>query len=374
MGTLTSVTLPALVLMCAQSTNPESHVQLVRMAHAHADGHPWAIRNLSTGKLHRPETRDEAVALTTALLRRGSTLRVGLMGLDPNNDLIRPAGVEKMFDSCQAIGMASTLVDETQKLDPPSKYFTHYYAPEDPGHPDAKGFARRALRSSASEIQHTLEDPTLMTRPGPYNTPKRRLMISMSDSEPTSATDAAPLPASATTPISESRRPVTGWHLGGGRSAEGATAEDLEPATPRTRSAKPYFEFARHAAARHGLPVAMVLGVMQVESGFNPAATSRVGAMGLMQVMPHLADGYDLSDPAQNIERGCTMLAGLVKRYDGDIDLVLAGYNAGSGHVSAADGVPWRKTRAYIRHVAAAWMGWAAWLDAHPEVLTPLSP
>jgi hypothetical protein len=94
----------------------------------------------------------------------------------------------------------------------------------------------------------------------------------------------------------------------------------------------------RQAAQRHGVPEALVLGVIQIESGFRPDARSHVGARGLMQLMPRTAaslarrlgrEDYDVEDPAFNIEAGTTYLAYLLDTFDGDLELALAGYNAG---------------------------------------------
>lgn len=95
----------------------------------------------------------------------------------------------------------------------------------------------------------------------------------------------------------------------------------------------------RDAAARSGLPEDLVLGVIWVESRFNPRAVSKVGARGLMQLMPktaeYLAECIDWQgranafDPEFNIAAGSYYVARLLKEFDGDLDLALAAYNAG---------------------------------------------
>lgn len=96
------------------------------------------------------------------------------------------------------------------------------------------------------------------------------------------------------------------------------------------------------AAERHQVPPDLVLGVIQVESSFRPQARSHAGARGLMQLMPRTAaslarrlgwDDYNVEDPAFNIEAGTAYLAYLLKRFDGDLRLALAGYNAGPARV-----------------------------------------
>lgn len=111
-------------------------------------------------------------------------------------------------------------------------------------------------------------------------------------------------------------------------------------------------------AEKHNLDPALVKAVMQTESGGNPRAVSRAGAMGLMQLMPSNVKEAGISnpfDPAQNIDAGAAQLSGLLAKYGGDIDLALAGYNAGPGNVSKYGGVPpFRETQTYIRKVRAA--------------------
>ena len=111
----------------------------------------------------------------------------------------------------------------------------------------------------------------------------------------------------------------------------------------------------RKAASRFGVDPALVKAVIHAESNFNPMATSVKGAMGLMQLMPDTARQHEVSnayDPAQNITGGVRHLRLLMDRYDGNLDLVLAAYNAGIKPVDAANGVPnYPETREYVRRV-----------------------
>ncbi|OOR88075.1 hypothetical protein B0181_08980 [Moraxella caviae] len=108
------------------------------------------------------------------------------------------------------------------------------------------------------------------------------------------------------------------------------------------------------SAARHGVDPALVKAIMHTESGFNSYARSRVGAMGLMQLMPGTARHMGVVnawDPAQNIEGGVKYLAFLQERFS-DRDHIIAAYNAGHGNVRKYGGIPpFRETRNYVRKV-----------------------
>ena len=111
-------------------------------------------------------------------------------------------------------------------------------------------------------------------------------------------------------------------------------------------------------AAQNGLAPALVRAVIKTESDGNPRCVSRAGAMGLMQLMPAnvkeagIADPFD---PEQNIAAGTRQLADLMKQYGGNLDLALAGYNAGPGNVHKYGGVPpFTETQNYIKRVRAA--------------------
>jgi soluble lytic murein transglycosylase-like protein len=111
----------------------------------------------------------------------------------------------------------------------------------------------------------------------------------------------------------------------------------------------------RAAASQHGVDEAIVRAIIHAESSFNPSARSRVGAEGLMQLMPPTARRFGVSnsyDPAQNIRGGVQYLAWLLKRYNGDLTLAAAGYNAGEGAVDRHKGVPpYNETRRYVERV-----------------------
>jgi hypothetical protein len=109
------------------------------------------------------------------------------------------------------------------------------------------------------------------------------------------------------------------------------------------------------AASEHGVDAALVRALIHAESAFNVNALSHKGAQGLMQLMPATAGMYGVSnafDAGQNIRAGVEHLAGLLDRYDGDVKLAAAAYNAGEGAVKKYGGVPpYAETRVYVDRV-----------------------
>ena len=110
------------------------------------------------------------------------------------------------------------------------------------------------------------------------------------------------------------------------------------------------------AAKRHGVDESIVRAIIHAESAYNPNALSRVGAQGLMQLMPATARRFGVGnafDAGQNIGGGVEYLAWLLKRFHGDLTLAAAGYNAGEGAVDKYKGVPpYSETRRYVERVA----------------------
>jgi transglycosylase-like protein with SLT domain len=118
-------------------------------------------------------------------------------------------------------------------------------------------------------------------------------------------------------------------------------------------------KIVREAAERHHVDPALVRAVIETESNWNPRAHSHKGAGGLMQLIPTTAQRYgahDLFNPEQNIDAGVRHLKGLLLRYNGNLDLALAAYNAGEGTVDRFGGIPpIRETRNYVQKVQNAY-------------------
>jgi soluble lytic murein transglycosylase-like protein len=118
-------------------------------------------------------------------------------------------------------------------------------------------------------------------------------------------------------------------------------------------------KLVREAAERHNVDPALVRAVIETESNWNPAAYSRKGAAGLMQLIPTTAQRFGANDafnPRQNVDAGVRYLRVLLERYNGNLDLALAAYNAGEGAVDRAHGVPsFRETRNYVQRVQDAY-------------------
>ncbi len=128
---------------------------------------------------------------------------------------------------------------------------------------------------------------------------------------------------------------------------------DFEGRSPRY-SKRELLRTIHWYARQYRLDPALLRAVVKAESDFDPGAVSRKGAVGLMQLMPHTAAHHrvaDPFDPIQNIRAGAKQLRRLVNRYDGNLPLALASYNAGAQRVKGQKVPRIRETRAYIHKV-----------------------
>jgi soluble lytic murein transglycosylase-like protein len=133
-------------------------------------------------------------------------------------------------------------------------------------------------------------------------------------------------------------------------------AADATPAAP-SAGASAYGPLIEQAAARNGLDPAVLYGLIQQESGFDPSATSSAGALGLTQLMPGTAASLGVTEPlnpAQSIEGGARYLGELMRQFGGNTSDALAAYNAGPGAVQQYGGIPpYPETQQYVSNVLA---------------------
>jgi len=125
-----------------------------------------------------------------------------------------------------------------------------------------------------------------------------------------------------------------------------------------------YDEHIRQASALYQIPEDLIRAVIQVESDFDPRAVSPANARGLMQLMPETAERMmvtDIFDPRQNIFGGVRYLRVLANLFNGDIELTVAGYNAGEGAVMRYGGIPpYPETQEYVKRVLANYRSYRA--------------
>lgn len=124
------------------------------------------------------------------------------------------------------------------------------------------------------------------------------------------------------------------------------------------RRAEAFRGFVEGAAEKYGLPEALLWAFMKVESDFIPTAVSRKGAQGLMQLMPFTARDMGVKDafnPKQNIYGAARLISILMKRFKGELPLVISAYHAGGGAVTKREGIPYSETSQYMTSVLNAY-------------------
>jgi soluble lytic murein transglycosylase-like protein len=132
-------------------------------------------------------------------------------------------------------------------------------------------------------------------------------------------------------------------------------AESLRANETWRVAAGKYADLIAAAADRHAIDRALLAAVAKIESNFNPFAVSPRGACGLLQLIPATARRFGVKsvfDAEQNVEGGAAYLRWLLDRFDGRVDLALAGYNAGEGAVDRHRGIPpFAETQWYVLKV-----------------------
>lgn len=133
-------------------------------------------------------------------------------------------------------------------------------------------------------------------------------------------------------------------------------SSDVRTTVATSSRAAAFDPLIQEHARTHRVSPDLVRAVIQIESGFNPRAVSPKGAMGLMQLMPATATEFGVMDPfepRENIRAGVAYLRRLLDRYDHNVELALAAYNAGPGAVDRHGQriPPYRETRDYVRKI-----------------------
>jgi soluble lytic murein transglycosylase-like protein len=135
----------------------------------------------------------------------------------------------------------------------------------------------------------------------------------------------------------------------------GISLKSLSPYVQKKKDEKRYQDAITRIAGLYQLDPALIKAIIRVESDFDPRAVSQRGACGLMQLMPNTAKAMGVSDsfdPEQNIDGGSKYFRQLMDRFNGDVELALAAYNAGSRYVLKYNGIPpFKVTKVYVKKV-----------------------
>ena len=142
-------------------------------------------------------------------------------------------------------------------------------------------------------------------------------------------------------------------------AARGGATGALRLIEQRKRALPGIEQHIEEVSRQHGVDPALVHALIEVESAWNTGARSHKGALGLMQLMPATAARFgvrELFDPEQNVLAGVRYLRFLLDRFQNNVELALAAYNAGENAVEAAGGVPaFRETRDYLERVRSVY-------------------
>ena len=144
------------------------------------------------------------------------------------------------------------------------------------------------------------------------------------------------------------------------RALEEAAALQSNITTPKTSTKSQVLNVVNQISKKYNVDEKLVQALIKQESGFNPKARSKAGAMGLMQLMPSTAKNLGVQDPynmVQNVEGGVKYLKSMLNKYNGNVILALAAYNAGPNAVDKYSGVPpYKETQNYVKSILANYL------------------
>lgn len=178
----------------------------------------------------------------------------------------------------------------------------------------------------------------------------------------------------------KSANPTAKVYIKGSAPSAGAHAvrPGVTPFAPQDRDPARYTRFDEHirqAAALYQIPESLVRAVIKVESDYDPRAVSYAGARGLMQLMPETASRMqvkDINDPRENIFGGVRYLRVLANLFNGNLELTVAGYNAGEHAVMSHGGIPpYAQTRDYVVKVSKFYRRYRTLPDVVDASLAP---
>ena len=140
---------------------------------------------------------------------------------------------------------------------------------------------------------------------------------------------------------------------------EAAALQSNIPAS-QTATKSQVLNVINQVSKKYDVDEKLVQALIKQESGFNPKAKSKAGAMGLMQLMPSTAKNLGVKDPynmVQNVEGGVKYLKSMLNKYNGNVILALAAYNAGPNAVDKYSGVPpYKETQNYVKNILANYL------------------
>lgn len=161
--------------------------------------------------------------------------------------------------------------------------------------------------------------------------------------------------------VPANKKKVANTRASSAPASSAKTAGPVPAVRPKPTTPRELDQIVQKTAEKHRVDPRLVRAVIATESNWNAGAVSRKGAQGLMQLNPNTAQELgvaDAFDPAQNVDGGVRYLGMMLDRYNGDVHMALAAYNAGPGAVDRSGGIPRiPETQNYVQKVTSAYIG-----------------